>query len=1155
MSIYKELPETYQSWLESAWESAQDYATGTYLKELSWEILMKAALEAASPEVKKVFSRCANSGVTLDNFIQYLEDSVGTQDRVEEQGDLEDDHYLDGFSRQWLTALQSASGNEAEAWSIFLSLDVPEVIEEEVGAFFVISKLKKGFELLSQQTTAPAIALFSPDGTLLNEYFSQASLSAMQNAAKLAAQNASDFITPIHVLSAILFAGDQAAERSIRKHLPPEIPFSNLQEYLQINIPKRHPEAKPLEVTAHKCSQFLLDKLADAAREMQKRGAERLSLLDLLLGLLLNDKKSHHGKIHKVFGAYKIDPVSLCRELDKANSEDFKEQPIFIPEVLMGRDLNWETGQGLVREKVIHEGPEEEGTGLSKQSPFKQAADKARMILFKKKRNSVIILAERGTGRTSLIEQLALEIARQPMEGQHKKLLLFDCAKIAPSQKETFLKDILQFAYGKKDVVICLDGLETIFLGEESIDKRSASFLDQFQYNLQKNDLQFLITISPNVYQVSFGKDFRVKKLFEHQQLPEPDDETTKKIMKQLIPSWQENYGLAVSEEAINKACRLTGQYILSEYFPSKAIQVIEEAADSRSTQTAKEEENTVLNAEDVIQAVAKLTGVPAETLRGDTGEENFESQLKNSVIGQPEAVKVCANELGLIKAGMKNPEKPASVMLFLGMTGTGKTELAKAIANVYSSSKRLVTFTMGNFREPHSVSGLIGAPPGYVGYDEGGPLINEINKDPYCVVLLDEIEKAHPEVWKPFLNLFDEGWIVDQKNVKAYANRSIFILTSNKGAEEIYQIFSRLPAGKKLDDEDKIYEKMQKLATKELNESIHPETHQPCFTPEFLARIQQKMVFRPLDSEALKAILSLFLNKKKKTYLELREKELQIAKEVELLLAMECNLRYKASGGKEGGRVVHKVISEYVDGTIQKCSMEEFRAADKLIISLPENLHAKIPELENLIEKLGPELQGMKGSDHYFEEFYGKIAQILKDARMRVQRADQVWHEIQQIKEGFQYVEQEENYIRGLIKKIEEQIEGLEERRVMDQEIQGMIEELYKRMEQKEENQSIKQVSEELASLLNEVELKAEQGKMSKGQLDEKIRQLFEESRSSSEAQQNELVRSFNRKANALREMYKTHYQEDFPSLRQWDGLQQLQKDVLKKIEKKQIA
>ena len=214
-------------------------------------------------------------------------------------------------------------------------------------------------------------------------------------------------------------------------------------------------------------------------------------------------------------------------------------------------------------------------------------------------------------------------------------------------------------------------------------------------------------------------------------------------------------------------------------------------------------------------------------------------------IFGQDHAVREVATELGLIKAGMTDPTKPASVMLLLGQTGTGKTEMAKALARFYSTSKRLKTYTLGNCVEAHSVATIIGVPPGYVGHDQGGRLVNELNADPYCVFLLDEADKAHPDVLQPFLNLFDEGWVCDQRGVRAYGNKSIFILTSNVGQRMIAEMAQQ---GK---SNEEIAGRMKEA----LSQIRHTKSDRPVFTPEFLARLKRIIVFRPLDRSAMEAI------------------------------------------------------------------------------------------------------------------------------------------------------------------------------------------------------------------------------------------------------------------------------------------------------------
>jgi ATP-dependent Clp protease ATP-binding subunit ClpA len=312
----------------------------------------------------------------------------------------------------------------------------------------------------------------------------------------------------------------------------------------------------------------------------------------------------------------------------------------------------------------------------------------------------------------------------------------------------------------------------------------------------------------------------------------------------------------------------------------------------------------------DVIRIISKISGVPAGTLSGlGDREADYQKGLTLEVIGQEEAVKTVANKLRLIKSGGSEPGKPAAVMFFAGLTGTGKTELAKALATFYSSSKRLQTYTMGNFTQPHTISGIIGVPPGYVGYEQGGRLINDLNSDPYCVFLLDEAEKTHPDIWKPFLNLFDEAWVVDQRGVKAFGERAIFILTSNAGNEVISQM--------SLNNEpmSKITEKVKEALLKIRHDGIT----EPVFSPEFLARMGNIIVFKPLDEDAMKGICKKMVARMIRSWGEKKEKKLIIPENLIDYLAHESHLADKKSGFKEGGRIVAKKLVDMVELPIQQ--------------------------------------------------------------------------------------------------------------------------------------------------------------------------------------------------------------------------------------------
>jgi ATP-dependent Clp protease ATP-binding subunit ClpA len=443
---------------------------------------------------------------------------------------------------------------------------------------------------------------------------------------------------------------------------------------------------------------------------------------------------------------------------------------------------------------------------------------------------------------------------------------------------------------------------------------------------------------------------------------------------------------VTIEEKSIERAVVLSADYILNERLPTKAIKILRRVCeDIDYERTQHEGKSRSVTASDVIRVVAEITGVPEGTLSGVGDKEvNYENALSQEVIGQEEAVKAVATELHLIKAGLTEPGKPASVMFFAGLTGVGKTELAKTLARFYSSSKRLQTYTMGNFTESHSISGIIGVPPGYVGHEQGGRLINDLNSDPYCVFLLDEAEKAHPDIWKPFLNLFDEGWIVDQRGVKGFADRAIFILTSNAGHEIIS---NKSQAGERM---DKITEAVKDTLSKVKREG----SAQPVFPPEFLARIRQIIVFKPLDEDAMKGICKKLAARMRKDWKEKREKKIVIPENLIEYIAKQSHLEDKKSGFKEGGRIVRKMLRDLVEAPIQHEASQresEYKTCD--IIELAFLPPVQIPYQSPPVPQIIVEFRIEKSLSP--AECLAQIASMLKQDLLQKKEAASSTHQV----------------------------------------------------------------------------------------------------------------------------------------------------------------
>ena len=438
--------------------------------------------------------------------------------------------------------------------------------------------------------------------------------------------------------------------------------------------------------------------------------------------------------------------------------------------------------------------------------------------------------------------------------------------------------------------------------------------------------------MTPHDCEELVSDDPDMQEFFTPVEVHEPDVSTATRLLTHFAAGLGEQLQVTIQPEAVRQAVVLSANYILNERLPGKALKILHRVCEDiefrggRATTESESTSRPVVTEEDVIRAVADASGVPQETLRGVAEKSDYRQSLSEVILGQEHAVREVATELGLIKAGLTDANKPASVMLFVGQTGTGKTEMGKALARFYSTSKRLRTYTLGNFVESHSVAGIIGVPPGYVGHDQGGRLVNDLNADPYCVFLLDEADKAHPDVLQPFLNLFDEGWVRDQRGVQAWADKSIFILTTNVGQRMIADMAAK---GESMEE---ITRRMKEA----LSQIRHTKSNRPVFTPEFLARIKRIIVFRPLDEKAMHGITRKLVGEMQAAWREKRGRRLEVPEELVRHIAERAHQVNDKSKGKEGGRIVRKLIAEWIEAAVQRETSErpaEYRACDTVVL------------------------------------------------------------------------------------------------------------------------------------------------------------------------------------------------------------------------------
>ena len=610
--------------------------------------------------------------------------------------------------------------------------------------------------------------------------------------------------------------------------------------------------------------------------------------------------------------------------------------------------------------------------------------ERVSQILSRRKKNNPLLIGEPGVGKSAIAEGLALRIIERKVSRllYNKRVISLDLASVVAGTKyrgqfEERMKAVMNELEKNRDIILFIDEIHTIVGAGGAMGSLDAS--NMFKPALARGEIQCIGATTVDEYRKYIEKDGALERRFQKIMVEPTSIGETIEILQNIKDKYEDHHNVKYTDEAIEACVKLTDRYINDRNLPDKAIDAMDEAGSrihitnmdvpkeiielENKLENVREKKNSVVKNQkyeeaaklrddekklekelltqqeqweselkkkreivtdvNITEVVSLISGIPLKKIDNTTNEKNIqfdlESKLKESIIGQNDAIDVVVNAIQRNQTGLKDPNKPIGSFIFLGQTGVGKTQLAKSLGEeLFNSKDALIRLDMSEYMEKFSVSRLIGAPPGYVGYEEGGQLSEKVRRKPYSIVLLDEVEKAHPDVFNMMLQVLDDGYLTDSVGRKVDFKNTVIIMTSNIGTRKLKDFGTGVGF-----DTDYRKKEKNKLSTEVLKKSLGKK-----FSPEFLNRIDEIVVFNELDKNEIEKIVKIEIKKFINRLSEIEYKIQIDSKAISFLAKKGYNKEY-------GARPVKRAIQKFIEDEIAKMIVKnKIKKNDNIVIS-----------------------------------------------------------------------------------------------------------------------------------------------------------------------------------------------------------------------------